>query len=274
MLKVLNLFAYTGASTLAAAAAGAEVVHVDAARPVVSWARRNAELSHLADAPIRWIVDDARKFVQRELRTRQPVSRRDSGSTHVRTWSEVGALETGCGSSRPADRLRTLDARSRAFMLLTCHTPTIGPAELEAMLADAVFGHGDSGVVATTADSPDPRRTKPAQRRGGTLAGRMTPCRGRADAWMDVPCMSSMIHSLQNPRIKQALRLRDRRGRAQQSRIIIDGWRETCRALEGNIEPLELFVCEALLDAAQRSQLAAHAAARGVELTLRDPGSV
>ena len=67
-LKVLNLFGYTGGSTLAAAAAGAEVVHVDAAKNVVAWARRNAELSGLADAPIRWIVEDATKFVKRELR--------------------------------------------------------------------------------------------------------------------------------------------------------------------------------------------------------------
>jgi 23S rRNA (cytosine1962-C5)-methyltransferase len=66
--KVLNLFAYTGGSTLAAAAAGAEVVHIDAAANVVAWARRNAELSGLADAPIRWIVEDARKFVDRECR--------------------------------------------------------------------------------------------------------------------------------------------------------------------------------------------------------------
>ncbi|RIK80472.1 MAG: SAM-dependent methyltransferase [Planctomycetota bacterium] len=66
--RVLNLFAYTGGSTLAAAAAGAEVVHVDAAANTVAWARRNAELSALAAAPIRWLVEDARKFVDRELR--------------------------------------------------------------------------------------------------------------------------------------------------------------------------------------------------------------
>lgn len=65
-LKVLNLFAYTGASTLAAAAAGAAVTHVDAAANVVAWARRNAELSGLGDAPIRWIADDALKFARRE----------------------------------------------------------------------------------------------------------------------------------------------------------------------------------------------------------------
>jgi 23S rRNA (cytosine1962-C5)-methyltransferase len=66
--RVLNLVAYTGGSSLAAAAAGAEVVHVDAANNVVAWARRNAELSGLADAPIRWITEDARRFVEREIR--------------------------------------------------------------------------------------------------------------------------------------------------------------------------------------------------------------
>ena len=55
-------------STLAAAAAGAEVVHVDAAKNIVAWARRNAELSQLAEAPIRWITEDAKKFVERELK--------------------------------------------------------------------------------------------------------------------------------------------------------------------------------------------------------------
>ena len=67
-LRVLNLFAYTGGSTLAAAAAGAEVVHIDAARNIVDRARQNAELSGLADRPIRWIAEDAMKFCQRELK--------------------------------------------------------------------------------------------------------------------------------------------------------------------------------------------------------------
>ena len=65
---VLHLFAYTGLATLALAAAGASVVHVDASRPTVAWARRNAERSGLADRPIRWIVDDARAFAEREVR--------------------------------------------------------------------------------------------------------------------------------------------------------------------------------------------------------------
>ena len=66
--RVLNLFAYTGGATLAAAAAGAEVTHVDASKGMVSWAKENAASSGLGDAPVRWLVDDCRKFVEREIR--------------------------------------------------------------------------------------------------------------------------------------------------------------------------------------------------------------
>lgn len=67
-VKVLNLFAYTGGATLAAAAAGAQVTHVDASKGMVGWARENAASSGLGDAPIRWLVDDCVKFVEREIR--------------------------------------------------------------------------------------------------------------------------------------------------------------------------------------------------------------
>ena len=67
-VSVLNLFAHTGLLTLAAARAGATVAHVDAARSAIAWARRNAELSGLADRPVRWLVDDAASFVAREAR--------------------------------------------------------------------------------------------------------------------------------------------------------------------------------------------------------------
>ena len=67
-IQVLNLFAYTGGATLAAAAAGASVCHVDAAKGMVAWAKENARASGLADRPIRWIVDDCAKFVEREIR--------------------------------------------------------------------------------------------------------------------------------------------------------------------------------------------------------------
>lgn len=67
-IRVLNLFAYTGGATVAAAAAGASVVHVDASKGMVAQAKENAALSGLADAPIRYIVDDCRKFTEREIR--------------------------------------------------------------------------------------------------------------------------------------------------------------------------------------------------------------
>ena len=67
-VRVLNMFAYTGGATVAAAAAGASVVHVDAAKNMVAQAKENAALSGLADAPIRYIVDDCKKFVEREIR--------------------------------------------------------------------------------------------------------------------------------------------------------------------------------------------------------------
>ena len=67
-MKVLNLFAYTGGATLAAAAAGASVTHVDASKGMVTWAKENAVASGLGNAPIRWLVDDCVKFVEREIR--------------------------------------------------------------------------------------------------------------------------------------------------------------------------------------------------------------
>lgn len=67
-INILNLFGYTGGSTLAAAAAGAKVTHVDASYPAIGWARENQKLSGLEDKPIRWILDDAIKFCQREIK--------------------------------------------------------------------------------------------------------------------------------------------------------------------------------------------------------------
>lgn len=127
-LKVLNLFAYTGGSTLAAAAAGAEVVHVDAAANVVAWARRNAELSGLADAPIRWITEDASKFVGRELKRGNhydAVILDPPGYGHGpkgETWKleeDLDGLLAAC---------LELTAGSRQFVLLTCHSGELAHA--------------------------------------------------------------------------------------------------------------------------------------------------
>ncbi len=138
-LKVLNLFAYTGGSTLAAAAAGAEVVHVDAARNIVAWARRNAELSGLADAPIRWIAEDAMKFVKRELKrgSRYDAVILDPPSYGHGPQGEVWRL------SKHLPRLLSLCAELTAgrleFMLLTCHTPGYDAEPLSEMVQEQCF---------------------------------------------------------------------------------------------------------------------------------------
>jgi len=139
-IRILNLFAYTGGSTLACAAAGAEVVHVDAARNVVDWARRNAKLSGLADAPIRWIAEDAMKFARRELKRANGYDAviLDPPSYGHGTHGEVWRL------SQHLPRLLAICAELTAgqcrFVLLSCHTPGYDPARLEAMLRESFAG--------------------------------------------------------------------------------------------------------------------------------------
>ncbi len=138
--RVLNLFAYTGGSTVAAATAGAEVTHVDAARNVVDWARRNAELSGVSSAPIRWIAEDALTFAQRELkRGRQydsiildPPSYGHGPSGEV--WKideDLPVLLSVC---------RELIGERRGLVLLTCHAPQYDAPRLVELLARARFG--------------------------------------------------------------------------------------------------------------------------------------
>jgi 23S rRNA (cytosine1962-C5)-methyltransferase len=146
--RVLNLFAYTGASTLAAASAGAEVVHVDSARNVIQWARRNASASELESAPIRWIVEDARRFVQRELRRGNQY---DAVVMDPPSYGHGPKGETWKLTRDLLPLLRDcaeLTSQRRLFLLLTCHSPGFGPAELSASLEDAVFGHCQTGVGA------------------------------------------------------------------------------------------------------------------------------
>ena len=145
-IRILNLFAYTGGSTLAAAAAGAEVVHVDAAKNVVAWARKNAQLSGLADAPIRWIAEDAVKFVKRELKrgNRYDAVILDPPSYGHGPRGEVWRL------SKHLPRLLDLcaeltDGRPR-FMLLTCHTPGYDAKSLRQMMSET-FGNVNNIVA-------------------------------------------------------------------------------------------------------------------------------
>jgi 23S rRNA (cytosine1962-C5)-methyltransferase len=146
---VLNLFAYTGALTLAAASAGASVTHVDGSRPTVAWARRNAELSGLADRPIRWIVDDVEAFVAREQRRER---RYDAVILDPPSYGHGG--RGGAGGWRLEERLEGLLARCAdltdddpAFVLLTAHTPGFGPDRLAGELARA-FRRSDASVDA------------------------------------------------------------------------------------------------------------------------------
>ncbi len=138
--RVLNLFAYTGVSTLFAAAAGAQVVHVDAAKNVVQWARDNARLSGLGEAPIRWIVEDARRFVQRELRR---------GNRYEAIVLDPPSYGHGPKGERwQIDRdlvplvqeCAALLDQERRFFLLSCHSPSWGPSELSALLQETLSG--------------------------------------------------------------------------------------------------------------------------------------
>lgn len=136
--KVLNLFAYTGGSTLAAAAAGAEVTHVDAAGNVVGWARRNAELSGLGEAPIRWIAEDAAKFVKRELKRENYYDAviLDPPSYGHGPRGEVWRLSKHL--PRLLDLCGALTADRLAFLLVTCHTPGYDAETLKQMLVDHI----------------------------------------------------------------------------------------------------------------------------------------
>ncbi len=148
-LRVLNLFAYTGGSTLAAAAAGAEVVHVDAAKNTVAWARRNAEISGLRDAAIRWIVDDAVKFVRREVRRKH---RYDAVILDPPSYGHGPQGQTWKLESHLLPLLsdvRTLTRDHCQFLLFTCHSPGLGPAEAEACLAQSIFGSCSAGARAS-----------------------------------------------------------------------------------------------------------------------------
>ena len=134
-VRVLNLFAYSGGSTLAAALGGADVCHLDASKGMVEWARENARLNGLADRPIRWIVDDAHKFMRREIRRGRrydgivldpPSFGRGAGGEMYkieRDLKETLALVKELLSERPA------------FVLFSSHTPGLSCQVAENILA-------------------------------------------------------------------------------------------------------------------------------------------
>ena len=133
-VRALNLFAYSGGSTMAAALGGAEVCHLDASRGMVEWARENARLNGLSESPIRWIVDDAHKFMRREIRRGRaydaiildpPTFGRGAGGEMYkieRDLKETLSLVRDLLSDRPA------------FVLFSSHTPGLSPIVAENVL--------------------------------------------------------------------------------------------------------------------------------------------
>ncbi|MFN3857906.1 MAG: class I SAM-dependent methyltransferase [Caulobacter sp.] len=144
-LKILNLFGYTGVASLVCAAAGAQVTHVDASKKAVAWARENAALAGLDDRPVRWIVEDAKKYVQREVRRGSTYDgvildppkfgRGPTGETW-RLFEDLPEMARLCG------QLLTPDA---SFLLLNAYAARVSGAALACLLQEALPGR--AGVI-------------------------------------------------------------------------------------------------------------------------------
>jgi 23S rRNA (cytosine1962-C5)-methyltransferase len=150
-VRVLNLFAYTGGATLAAAAAGASVTHVDASKGMVNWARENAVSSGLKDAPIRWLVDDCVKFVEREIRrgNKYDAVIMDPPSYGRGPKGEIWKIED---SIYPFIVLCTqILADKPLFFLVNSYTTGLQPAVLSYMMNSALVpsfgGHVEAGEI-------------------------------------------------------------------------------------------------------------------------------
>jgi 23S rRNA (cytosine1962-C5)-methyltransferase len=156
--RVLNLFGYTGVASLVMAAAGAAVTHVDASKKAVGWARENAELSGLADRPIRWITEDARKYVQREARRGSryegiildpPKYGRGPGGEVWRLFEDLPELAGLCAE---------LLSEKAAFLVLNAYAERISGAALSGLLAEKLKGRGgriEWGELALVEDAGD-----------------------------------------------------------------------------------------------------------------------
>jgi 23S rRNA (cytosine1962-C5)-methyltransferase len=156
--RVLNLFGYTGVASLAMAAAGAAVTHVDASKKAVAWARENAELSGLADRPIRWITEDARKYVQREARRGSqyegiildpPKYGRGPGGEVWRLFEDLPELAALCAG---------LLSENAKFLVLNAYAERISGAALAGLLAETLSARGgriEWGELALAEDRGD-----------------------------------------------------------------------------------------------------------------------
>ena len=149
-VKVLNLFAYTGGATLAAAKAGAQVTHVDASKGMVSWAKENAAASGLSDAPIRWLVDDCMKFVEREIRrgNRYDAVIMDPPSYGRGPKGEIWKIEDAIHPL--IQKCAQLLSKEPLFFLINSYTTGLAPAVLSYMLETELkqfHGHVNSQEI-------------------------------------------------------------------------------------------------------------------------------
>ena len=169
-IKVLNLFAYTGGATCAAAKAGAAVTHVDASKGMVTWAKENAASSGLADAPIRWIVDDCVKFVEREIRrgNKYDAIIMDPPSYGRGPKGEIWKIEE---KIHPFIKLcRQLLCDKPLFFLVNSYTTGLAPAVLTYMISTEVKSKFGGHVISDEIGLPV------------TETGLVLPC-GAAGRW-------------------------------------------------------------------------------------------
>ncbi|MBM3224791.1 MAG: SAM-dependent methyltransferase [Candidatus Tectomicrobia bacterium] len=166
-VRLLNAFAYTGGMTLAAAAAGANVVHLDAAAGIVTWARENAQVAGLATAPIRWVVEDVVKFLTREERRGHTYDALvlDPPSFGRGSKGEVWKLERDL----PAllDLCRQVLSPDPVCVLLSAHTPGVTPCVLARLLGDML---GDRGGQLGSMEMLLPHQESPHVLPSGALA--------------------------------------------------------------------------------------------------------
>ena len=150
-VRVLNLFSYTGAATVSALRAGAQVVHVDASKGMVQWAKENAQSSGVIDRPVRWIVDDCVKFVQREIRRGNhydilimdpPSYGRDPGGEVWKLENEIYSFVELC---------RGVLSENPIAVLLNSYTTGLSPAVMQYILSSVLSptfgGHTESDEI-------------------------------------------------------------------------------------------------------------------------------
>ena len=233
--EILSLFAYTGGATLACARSGARVAHVDASKPAVAWARQNAELSGLADRPVRWLVDDVRSFLRRERRRGRRydgvvVDPPSYGHGPV-PWKIETDLEP------LLDDLAALLGPRPSLVVLSAHTEGFDGERLAALCREHL------GVPSTRRRSPADRaqRQRASTRQLGADPGPLRP-----SAKMGVVA-DLVLSSTRNPRVKAVAALRDRRARDEAGLTLIDGVREVARAVAGGAAIVEVYVDRARL---------------------------